>query len=99
MAPVASSRFRLPLWSYPVGVAAAIIIAVLIWARSLPDAGQNILTPEQIAELHRKTAEEFQTDFENSYYQEVESQDLLVTRELPSAPDDFVNDVFLRSGG
>ena len=98
MAPVTTPRFRLPVWSYPVGIAAAVIIAVLIWARSLPDAGTNILTPDQIAELHRKNADDLASEFASADGQEVESLDLLTTPEM-SKPDDFLDDVFLRSGG
>jgi anti-sigma factor RsiW len=99
MQPGSRQPFRLPVWSYPVGVAVAVIVAMLIWARALPDAGQNQLTPEQLAQIHQKTAEQFQQDWESSFSQEIEAQDLLASRELPNDPEDFANDVFLRSGG
>lgn len=98
MAPVPPHRFHLPIWAYPGAVAAAVIVAALIWARMLPDAGENVLTPQQLAEMHQKTADELKRDWDNSLKDELESEDLLA-RSDQAEQEEFVNDVFLRSGG
>jgi anti-sigma factor RsiW len=99
MAPMAPHRFRLPVWAYPGAVAAAMIVVALIWARMLPDAGEHVLTADEIAEMHLKATEELARDWNSNFRDELESENLLARFDLPADQEEFVNDVFLRSGG
>jgi anti-sigma factor RsiW len=99
MAPVAPHRFRLPIWSYPGAVAAAVIVAALVWARMLPDAGERVLSADEIAAMHQKTTDELSRDWYNQFREELESESLLARMDSQQEQEEFVNDVFMRSGG
>ena len=98
MQPGARARFRLPVWAYPTGVAVAVIVGALIWARSLPDAGAPRLDPKQIAEMQQKTMDELGNEWQSRWEQDLESYDMLAKQDLPADVEDDFADIFLRSG-
>jgi anti-sigma factor RsiW len=90
-------HFRLPWWSYFVGVAASIIIGVLVWSSNIPEAGEHKLSAQEIKKQQEELAQDLEDQLRQGWYQEADfavgSQQFVMRDQNP---DDLMSDVFMR---
>ncbi|HEX8524991.1 MAG TPA: hypothetical protein VF669_22260 [Tepidisphaeraceae bacterium] len=88
--------FHIPWWGYASGVAAAIIIGVIVWSGSLPEAGNHAPTAEQIQKEHDTLAENFGDGFSQdveSFRNSRRARFMLLSRDTS---DNVMDDVFMQ---
>jgi anti-sigma factor RsiW len=91
-------HFRIPWWSYVAGVAASIIVGVLVWSSNIPDAGSQIMTAQEIREQQERLALDLDEQLRPGLEQERDyaaGGAQFVMREAES--EDLMSDVFMRT--
>ncbi len=99
--PPAGSRtkmhFRLPWWSYAAGLAASIIVGVLVWSSNIPQAGEQP-TAQEFKKQQDQLAQDLEQQLRDGWSQEAEfaiGGQQFVMRDQD--PDDLMSDVFMRA--
>jgi hypothetical protein len=78
-------------------VAAAVIVAVLVWSSNLPDTSDNHPSPEQIAKKEDEIVGDLTQDWSDSLEKLRDTRAMLVEQAYSDdSPDDALNDVFMR---
>ena len=101
--PIATRRshYRLPWWAYGTAVAAAVIVAALVWSSNLPDSSDNHPSPDQIAKVEDELIEDITKDWNEGFQQERDVRNAMLGEQLMPQPisDDTMNEVFMRDPG
>ena len=91
-------RFHLPWWSYGTGIAAAIIVGMIIWSSNLPEASDNRPTPEEVLKQQEQVASQLEDEWTQGYRQEYDYAQAGQQLSMLNIDGD-IDDVFLRVGG
>jgi len=96
------SHYRLPWWAYGTAVAAAVIVAALVWSSNLPDTSDSRPSPEQIAKTEDEVVDDIVKDWNDGVQQERESRNAMLGQQLlpePISSDESMNEIFFRDSG
>ncbi len=94
--------FHVPWWGYASGVAAAIIVGVVIWSSNIPDAGQQ-QAAGQVQQEQEQQQSQIAQDLENHWTQSAEHDAQLAYAGSPlpsssSSTDQLMDEIFMRTG-
>jgi anti-sigma factor RsiW len=88
--------FHVPWWGYAGGVAAAIIVGVVIWSSNIPDAGTQ-MSAEEIQQHQALVAQDLQNHWEKRAEQDAELAYAGNPQPTASSSDQVMDEIFMRA--